>query len=204
MNDSLRAIVDRLDRRKDLQPLCPAQVWDAELEKEIEALGLPGKQGDTPIIALMAGLHLRNDSLDVSHSYAQEIEHDATGAYWHGIMHRMEGDFSNGKYWFMQAGRHPVKEQVARQVAAWLGAEVRSLLESLPQGRVRDTLQTYGRDGAWNPSTYTDLVASLERGQIGAASGEREVRTILEQIQHVEITELLRHTLEAASDKLRG
>ena len=27
--------------------------------------------------------------------------------YWHGIMHRREGDFSNSHYWFRKVGNHP-------------------------------------------------------------------------------------------------
>jgi len=56
---------------------------------------------------IMAGLWLYVDDLDRSHDLSQGIP-TATGAYWHAIMHRREGDFSNSKYWFRQVGNHPV------------------------------------------------------------------------------------------------
>lgn len=55
--------------------------------------------------ALIAGLWLYVDDLDRSHAVSQGME-DATGSYWHGIMHRREGDFSNSHYWMRRAGRH--------------------------------------------------------------------------------------------------
>ena len=62
--------------------------------------------------ALMAGLWLYVDELDKSHAVSQGL-HDATGSYWHGVMHRREGDFSNSHYWFRQAGHHPAMDRVA-------------------------------------------------------------------------------------------
>jgi len=64
---------------------------------------------DDPIAsrpALQSALWLYVDELDRSHEISQAIG-DATGAYWHGIMHRREGDFSNAHYWFRRAGMHP-------------------------------------------------------------------------------------------------
>ncbi len=57
--------------------------------------------------ALGAALWLYADDLERSHSISQGLD-DATGAYWHGIMHRREGDFSNGHYWMRRAARHPL------------------------------------------------------------------------------------------------
>lgn len=56
---------------------------------------------------LVAGLWLYVDQLDRSHRTSQKID-DATGSFWHGIMHRREGDFSNSHYWFRKTGDHPV------------------------------------------------------------------------------------------------
>jgi hypothetical protein len=54
-----------------------------------------------------AGLWLLAGQLDRSHTISQSID-SADGSYWHGIMHRREGDFSNANYWFRRVGRHPV------------------------------------------------------------------------------------------------
>jgi len=55
--------------------------------------------------ALVAGLWLYVDDLERSHGVSQSLE-DTTGSYWHGIMHRREGDFSNSHYWIRRAAGH--------------------------------------------------------------------------------------------------
>ena len=61
---------------------------------------------------LQSALWLYIDELDRSHTISQGIE-DQTGSYWHGIMHRREGDFSNSHYWFNKVGQHPAMELIA-------------------------------------------------------------------------------------------
>lgn len=56
--------------------------------------------------ALQSATWLYVDELDRSHTLSQGID-DSTGSYWHGIMHRREGDFSNSHYWFNKVGHHP-------------------------------------------------------------------------------------------------
>src|SRR4051812_26277454 len=56
--------------------------------------------------AAMAGLWLYHDVLAESHSISQEL-HSPTGSFWHAIMHRREGDFSNAKYWYARCRHHP-------------------------------------------------------------------------------------------------
>lgn len=63
-----------------------------------------GLEGLPPLVA--AALWLYVDDLDRSHALSQSIETEA-GAFWHGIMHRREGDFWNSKYWFRRAGTLP-------------------------------------------------------------------------------------------------
>ncbi len=62
--------------------------------------------------ALQAGLWLYVDELDRSHTISQSID-DATGSFWHGIMHRREGDFWNSHYWFRRVGNHPAMARIA-------------------------------------------------------------------------------------------
>jgi hypothetical protein len=60
---------------------------------------------------LVAGLWLYIDALEPSHRVSQSID-TPTGAFWHAIMHRREGDFSNAKYWYRRAGSHPVMDRI--------------------------------------------------------------------------------------------
>ena len=55
--------------------------------------------------ACESGLWLRHQFLDESHQVSQQID-TPTGSYWHGIMHRREGDFLNSHYWFNKVGEH--------------------------------------------------------------------------------------------------
>lgn len=62
--------------------------------------------------ACHSGLWLLHNFLDESHAISQNID-SPTGSFWHGIMHRREGDFSNAKYWFRRVGGHPVFDGLA-------------------------------------------------------------------------------------------
>ena len=60
---------------------------------------------------LCSALWLYVDELDRSHAIAQGMK-NATGSFWHGIMHRREGDFPNSHYWFNRVGDHPAMSQI--------------------------------------------------------------------------------------------
>ncbi len=65
-----------------------------------------------------SALWLLAGDLDRSHEISQRID-TREGAFWHGIMHRREGDFWNAKYWFRKVGNHPVFVQLAEQICQW-------------------------------------------------------------------------------------
>lgn len=66
---------------------------------------------------VQSGLYLYFSALDESHRISQGIP-SASGSYWHGIMHRQEGDWSNAKYWFRRVGTHPVFGQLEAQAGS--------------------------------------------------------------------------------------
>ena len=69
----------------------------------------------------LSSVWLLHDYLGESHTISQGIE-TPEGSFWHGIMHRREGDYSNAKYWFRRVGTHAVFEPLAQR-AAELAAE---------------------------------------------------------------------------------
>ncbi|SDW42866.1 hypothetical protein [Paenibacillus sp. CF384] len=195
MKKSLALIIEQLESRQTMQALSPKGVWDAALDQEIAALplitvGTP-KSAQPALIALKAGLHLLNESLDASHEQSQEIEDDPTGCYWHGIMHRMEGDFSNANYWFSNAGAHPAMESLQTRVADWLQNSV--VLGDLQEGTIRDSLQVMKRQVRWQASALTGMIALQESGTIS-----EEARSAIEYVQHMELMELFAYTHQAA------
>ncbi len=64
----------------------------------------------------IAGVWLVHDFLDESHAISQNVE-TPTGAFWHGVMHRREGDYSNSKYWFRRVGAHETLAALDEHVA---------------------------------------------------------------------------------------
>ena len=70
---------------------------------------------------LQAALRLYADDLDRSHRICQQIG-DATGSFWHGIMHRREGDFDNSRYWFDKVGDHPAISRIGYDPRDFIGA----------------------------------------------------------------------------------
>ncbi len=71
--------------------------------------------------AALSGLFLYFSCLKESHDLLHEFA-SVDGAYWHGIMHRMERDAYNAAYWFHRVPWHPVYPALAK-AAAQLGYE---------------------------------------------------------------------------------
>lgn len=67
--------------------------------------------------ACEAALWLLAGDLDHSHEISQSVK-SADGSFWHGVMHRREGDFSNAKYWFRRAAHFPALASIGEAIAA--------------------------------------------------------------------------------------
>ncbi|WP_146394442.1 hypothetical protein [Planctomycetes bacterium CA13] len=89
-------------------------LWGGEFDDEFAQLAADqGSSNTATTVKLVnSGLWLLAGDLDRSHSLSQDL-HSAEGSFWHGIMHRREGDFGNAKYWFRRVGEHPVIDQIA-------------------------------------------------------------------------------------------
>lgn len=97
---------------------------------------------------ILSGLWLWHDFLDTSHTISQSIQ-TATGSFWHAIMHRREGDFSNSKYWYRRVGSHPALASIA--------ARIDVLTESMPADKLLFRLTANGFD----PFAFVDLVEAV-------------------------------------------
>ncbi len=80
---------------------------------------------------LQAGLWLYVDELDRSHTISQGIT-DATGSFWHGIMHRREADFGNSHYWFNRVVHHPAMDAIP-------GYDPHAFIDAVERRSARDT-----------------------------------------------------------------
>lgn len=65
----------------------------------------------------LSGLWLLHGQLDDSHEISQSIK-TPEGSFWHAIMHRLEGDFWNSKYWYRNVGPHLVIDRVQTKFGA--------------------------------------------------------------------------------------
>lgn len=118
--------------------------------------------------ALMAGLWLWHDHLEESHRISQGIETE-TGSFWHAIMHRREGDFSNARYWYARCSHHPILAAIAANSAA--------MLNPLPAEKLYLRLTAGGQ---WNGSVFVDLVEQVHRSP---ADPRRALAVSLQQLE---------------------
>ena len=144
IENSYRRLVVRGDgnteAKKLLSSTTPKQLLSGLLRSEDDAN------------AMLAGLWLWHDWLDESHHISQSLE-SPTGSFWHAIMHRREGDFSNSKYWYARCQNHPILQQMANNAT--------QILHSLPADKAYLRLMS----GGWNPNAFVDLVDSVEEDE---------------------------------------
>jgi hypothetical protein len=105
--------IDRLLREPELfKKLIPTETLhrgERDAVKNSDEQTIAGDQPKirAPAFALVrGGLLYALDAIHEAHVYFQDASGDLA-AYWHGMMHRREGDFDNARYWFRRAGIQP-------------------------------------------------------------------------------------------------
>src|SRR5438874_968481 len=99
--DGYRALVSRhgpsSENRQLLEGIDPKSLLSVPVKSLADAL------------AVLAALWLWNDGLAEAHQIVQKSPAATIDSYafWHAIMHRREGDFSNSKYWYARCENHP-------------------------------------------------------------------------------------------------
>lgn len=113
----------------------------------IDASGLIAGQIRDPHMAqaVACSLWLWHDGIPEAHVIAQGLPTE-TGAFWHALVHRREGDFSNSHHWLAQCRTHPARQAIANQAALLMG--------ELPSD---NRLLRLTFDG-WNADYFVDLV----------------------------------------------
>jgi hypothetical protein len=105
----------------------------------------------------LAAVWLLYDFLDESHVISQDV-HNSSGSFWHGIMHRREGDFSNAKYWFRHVGSHAIY------------ADLAAAARDLAPPAALDAARGMTAQGEWNPHRFVDLCQAAVNRKSGDES----------------------------------
>ncbi len=97
-----------------------------------------------PLALVRAGLFYYHNALEDSHKGSARTEGDMA-AYWHGMVHRREGDFENARYWMRRAGEQPVFQEM--------------------QGRASDGSPHMSRQSNWDPFLFINLCEQFKYGE---------------------------------------
>jgi hypothetical protein len=154
----------RLENRRPA--LSPRQPADVSFSSEISTADLFGARGEM-VENCRAGLLLFNDDLDPAHDIVQNIE-TATGSFWHAIVHRREGDFSNARYWWNRTGSHPAFDEIFDIV-----------IHKVPDFEFLDEIR---ESLAWDPIVFTRYCERADDSDVEK----------LELVQKIEMSTLLR------------
>lgn len=101
-------------------------------------------QPQAPLSLLRAGLFYFHNALEDSHKEVGKTE-SAIASYWHGMIHRREGDFDNARYWMRRTGDHPTFYEM--------------------QSRASDASPHMTKQMAWDPFLFIHLCEQYKYGE---------------------------------------
>jgi hypothetical protein len=174
--DRYSEFIDRVLRADGLlRKLIPNDILDRQLWREVTAaddakLAGAAKINPKEFALVRGGLLYALDDLDGCHRIFQEV-HSDLGSYWHGMMHRREGDFDNARYWFRRAGSLPMFGRL--------------------HGEVADTSPDMAKQFSWDPYLFTN---ACEQARYGAEDDRGE----LPQLQFAEFDVLFDYSWRQA------
>ncbi len=154
-------LIDRILLQPDLlTKLCPKEELNHSLVARIREADDETLSGGAPLenkrmwAMVRGGLLYAVDALDPAHRIFQDEPSDL-GSYWHGMMHRREGDFDNARYWFRRAGRLPVFDKIHRAAS--------------------EHSDLIGRQSTWDPYLFT---GECEQARFGAPEKTPELAAV--------------------------
>lgn len=171
----LRAYSPAIDALLSLEVEMPLRFGRADdtAREKLESLTIPQALGVRQVFeqseaeCCLAALWARFDFFDAAHTIAQDIS-TSSGSYWHGILHRREGDFWNAKYWMRRVGDHPAGANLlvaARQLASQSGDS--------------DLMRIYQSSVSWDPATLVDYVEQVS----GKSSAQKSLAMQLQDLE---------------------
>ncbi len=72
------------------------------------------------------------DKWDEAHKIVQQYEHDSTAAWVHAVLHKIEGDLDNSRYWYGRAGKMERVSDEPHSELALISGELNSLAHGEP------------------------------------------------------------------------
>jgi len=150
-NELLADEEDLLLRLRPIEPGHPDVLRRIRTAEESELTGGTVLADASYPRLIRAGLLYAYDAIDESHRIVQEIGSNHA-SYWHGMIHRREGDFENSRYWFRRTGKLGVFSEMHARAA-----EVSPLM---------------GRQMDWDPYV---LVGQCEQARFGGDVDQKEL-----------------------------
>ena len=147
----LLAEEDLLLRLRPTEPGSPVDVRRIREAEESELTGGAVLADVNYPRLIRAALFYAYDAIDESHRIVQDLV-SGHASYWHGMLHRREGDFENARYWFRRTGRLGVFAEM--------------------HGRAAEVSPLMGRQMDWDPYVF---VGQCEQARFGGDIDQKEL-----------------------------